>query len=142
MTRWEPVYSEDRPVFDAGGEQIGSMRELVGEVARERTWHPLTIAWWADVWRSPMKGEFVKVDVHRFFILADLVDRYWQSPSVQLATEIRLQEARFGLDSMARRSLQWEIPKAKARRRGAKPSSATHATPEPAGEDPRLHLVV
>jgi hypothetical protein len=142
MTRWEPVYSEERPVFDEGGEQIGMMRDLVGEVARERTWHPLTIAWWEDVWRSPMKGEFARVDVHRFYILADLVDRYWHGPSAQLATEIRLQEARFGLDSMSRRSLQWEIAKPKPRRR---PTTQKKATPTPdAPIDPRsvLHAVL
>jgi len=136
VTVWEQVYGE-RAVFDAVGEQVGTMRELVGEVEQPRVWHPLTITWWRDVWRSPVHGEFARVDLHRLYLLADLVDRYWRAPSIALATEIRLQEARFGLDPMARRSLQWEIPAVEPKQRGAMARQAEELSPE---LDPRRVL--
>jgi hypothetical protein len=140
ITVWEPVYRDRELVDEESGEPV-TMRETVGEAPRERTWHPMTIAWWDDLWRSPMRSELAKVDLHRFFILADLIDSYWRSPTIALATEIRLQAGRFGLDPMARRSLQWELPKPKPRKRAAKPAPKVEA---PAGPiDPRtlLHAV-
>jgi hypothetical protein len=119
-----PVRMETRtrmlPVLDEDGEQTyrgeGEERVALMETERfefERPWHQLAAAWWGDVWRSPMAAEFVRVDVHRLWILADLVDRYWWSGGRDLAaaTEIRLQERAFGLDPMSRRSLQWEVPR-------------------------------
>jgi hypothetical protein len=103
-----------KPVFRAPtAEELEAKPEL-GPVAvvewqdQEQPWHEFTLAWWAEVWRSPMASEFYRVDVHRLYIIADLVDRYWWAPAKELAAEIRLQERAFGLDPMARRSLQWE----------------------------------
>lgn len=77
---------------------------------RTRTWQTLTIAWWKDVWRSPMAPEFLQADVHGLYILADLVDRYWLMPGdTKLASEIRLQRQCFGLTPIDRRRLQWEV---------------------------------
>jgi hypothetical protein len=72
-------------------------------------WHDLTLAWWADTWASPMAEEYVAADAHGLIILAELVDRFWRSPSKDLAAEIRLQRAEFGLSPIARRRLQWEV---------------------------------
>ena len=141
ITVWDEVTAA-QPVFGEDGEPVGTMQTLVGRVQRVRTWHPLTVAWWNDVWRSPMRAEFAQVDLHRFYILADLVDSYWRSPTVQLATEIRLQEARFGLDSMARRSLQWELPKPKRRKPAAKASAPkTEGPTTPIDPRSALHAV-
>ena len=74
-------------------------------------WHPLTRAWWRDVWRSPMAAEYLEADIHGLYLLADLIDRYWKNPCTTLAGEIRQQRLAFGLTPIDRRRLQWEMGK-------------------------------
>jgi tRNA U34 5-methylaminomethyl-2-thiouridine-forming methyltransferase MnmC len=107
-------------------------------------WHPATVAWWRDVWASPMAPEYHESDVHGLYILAMLVDGFWTSPSQALAAEIRLQRQCFGLTPIDRRRLQWEIERTdeaqeKGRRRRTSPSDSTPAEP---AADPRLGLYV
>lgn len=93
-------------------------------------WHELTQAWWADVWASPMAGEYLKVDVHGLFRLAMLVNRFWMGdPSV--AAEIRLTGQRFGLSPFDRRQLQWEIARVEERERGRQPQPPTEPVADP-----------
>lgn len=77
-------------------------------------WHPLTLDWWRDLWRSPMAPEYEDSDIHGLLILAALVDQFWQDPSPKLAGEIRLQRQCFGLSPIDRRRLQWEIDRGEA----------------------------
>lgn len=81
-----------------------------GEVA---PWHPRTVEWWEDVWASPMAPEFLDADVHGLFLLAELEDAFHWSRNprekMDLAKEIRLQRAMYGLTPMDRRRLQWEV---------------------------------
>jgi len=72
-------------------------------------WHPLTRAWWHDVWHSPMASEYLQVDRHGLYRLAALVDEFWRAPTKELAAEIRLQQQCFGLTPIDRRRLQWEV---------------------------------
>lgn len=71
-----------------------------------------------------MAGEYVAADAHGLLVLADLVDRYWQAPSRELAAEIRLQRAEFGLSPIARRRLQWEVARVEDATGRRKPSRA------------------
>src|SRR5512146_2467389 len=68
-----------------------------GAKAPEIPWHRMTVAWWHDIWHSPMAEEFLRADVHALYRLAVLVDQFWASPSKELAAEIRLQQQCFGL---------------------------------------------
>lgn len=115
--------------------------ELPGE-----GWHPMTLAWWRDLWVSPMAPEYDGSDVHGLFMLAMLVDQFWTSPSTALAGEIRLQRQCFGLSPIDRRRLQWEIERTEeAQDKGRK--RRTQETAQPSSEasrpDPRsvLHSV-
>jgi hypothetical protein len=74
-----------------------------------REWDPQTREWWADIWASPMAPEFDDSDRHGLYLLAVLVDEFWQSPSQSIAAEIRLQRQCYGLTPIDRRRLQWEI---------------------------------
>jgi hypothetical protein len=56
-----------------------------------------------------MAKEFLQVDVHTLYILAELMERFWRRPSIGLANEIRQRQAAFGLTPIDRRRLQWEI---------------------------------
>ncbi len=109
-----------------------------------RVWHEMTLAWWADVWSSPMAPEYDESDRHGLFMLAVLVDEFWLSPTKDLAAEIRLQRQAFGLSPIDRRRLQWEIERGdeaseRTQKRRAKPAPA----PAEASADPRsiLHAV-
>jgi hypothetical protein len=105
---------------------------------KTRAWHALTRAWWRDVWRSPMASEYLDVDRHGLLRLAELIEQFWRGPSVQLAAEIRQQEARFGLSPIDRRRLQWEVRRAEADA-ATGPSGASGAIAA-AGDDPRTLL--
>lgn len=99
---------------------------------RDKGWHWQTESWWRDIWASPMAPEFDKSDRHGLFVLAALVDDYWNAETARdraaLAAEIRLQRQCFGLTPIDRRRLQWEIErldeaqdKGERRRAAAKP---------------------
>jgi len=103
-----------------------------------RKWHALTEAWWADIWASPMAGEYLQADLHRLYLLAELVNAFWRKPSVQLAVEIRLQGQCYGLSPLDRRRLEWEVSRVEASRRGA----GGAATRKPPAGDPRRFLQV
>ncbi len=110
-------------------------------------WHPFTVQWWYDVWSSPMAPEFEKTsDAHGLFMLAQLRDDFWSQPPekararAELATEIRMQEQRYGLSPYDRRRLQWTVEQAeeaqdRGRRRRAK--TIEHVDPS---NDPRAVL--
>lgn len=113
-------------------------------------WHAMTAAWWADVWSSPMAPEFDVSDRHGLFMVAVLVDMFWQAGSPRdrrdLAAEIRLQSQRFGLSPVDRRRLQWEIERAsdaqeKGARRRAQPPAAAKSS-KSTTTDPRSVLRV
>jgi hypothetical protein len=116
-----------------------------------RDWHVQTLAWWKDVWKSPMAPEFDESDRHGLFSLALLVDDFWSTGSArlraQIGAEIRLQGVRFGLSPIDRRRLQWEIERTEeAQERGSRRRTKPAPTPAPSGDpvaDPRevLRLV-
>ena len=103
-------------------------------------WHPMTLAWWNDLWRSPMAPEYDPSDIHGLYLLATLVNGFWENPSKDLAAEIRLQRQCFGLTPIDRRRLQWEIERTDEaqdrgrRRRSTTPKdSAAQAAGDPRG---------
>lgn len=127
----------------------------------DRPWHPMTTAWWATIWSSPMAPEYIASDVA--LGLATLcvdVDHYWRLDDLtrteldlnQLlavlrsmtakAAELRLQGQRFGTSPIDRRRLAWEVDRAEAavaatvqRRNASKPKTPpakrTRKAPDP-----------
>lgn len=75
-----------------------------------------------------MVGEYVQSDLHRLYMLADLLDLYWYG-SRGLAVEIRLQGQCFGLTPLDRRRLQWEIQKVEEGERRRKPAPLSDTKP-------------
>jgi hypothetical protein len=78
-----------------------------------REWLAATVAWWEDLWGSPMATEFDRSDMHGLLALAVLMDDFWRAEDPQLrarlAAEVRLQRQCYGLSPIDRRRLQWEI---------------------------------
>jgi len=84
-------------------------RRRAPSLPRHRDWHPMTRAWWRDIWHSPMAVEYLRADLHGLYRLAELVDRFWLEPDAKLAAEIRLQQTCFGLTPLDRMRLRWEV---------------------------------
>lgn len=96
--------------------------------------------WWNEVWRSPMAPRWLKTDVEVLYICAlirqQIVVFALEGKSVaSLASELRQQEARVGLDVLARRRLDWRIEGPKLPD-DPEQKSAAASPPEP-GQDPR-----
>lgn len=70
-------------------------------------WNDLTVKWWRDVWSSPLRDEFLRADLGAIFRLAILVDMFWKTGKLSVASEIRLLEREFGLTPLSRRRLEW-----------------------------------
>jgi len=75
-------------------------------------WTDLTRRWWRDVWSSPLRHEFLRADLGALFRLAILVDMFWKTGKLSVATEIRLLEREFGLTPLGRRRLEWTVANA------------------------------
>lgn len=110
-----------------------------------REWHPMTVAWWRDVWASPMAKEFCDVDARGLIRLACLENDYWTADSAKdrkdAATEIRLQQKDYGLTPYDRRRLEWTIESAEeAQERGRSRRSRASVPQPPVGDDPRAAL--
>lgn len=108
-------------------------------------WHEMTLAWWADIWKSPMAPEYDDSDRHGLFLLAVLVNDYWAAETLtvrqSMASEIRLQRQCFGLTPMDRRRLQWEIERTdEAQDKGAKRRASAPTEKPSAAADPRAAL--
>ena len=56
-----------------------------------------------------MASEFLKVDSNSLLMLAVLINKFWEEPSKNLASEIRLQQQAFGLTPLDRRRLEWQV---------------------------------
>jgi hypothetical protein len=108
---------------------------------RPTPWHPMTEAWWAGIWGSPMAPEYDTSDTNELYLLAVLVDEFWREPSKELASEIRLQRQCFGLTPIDRRRLQWEIDRGEeAEERAAKRKAAAKPRAASTRKDPRKML--
>ncbi|WP_237755002.1 hypothetical protein [Nocardia nova] len=109
---------------------------------RDGGWHAQTVAWWDDMWASPMAGEYIDADKHALYMLAVLIDDFWLEPSQKLAAEIRLQRAAFGLTPYDRRRLEWTIETTEeAKERGDRRRQNAGVQQPPEAADPRLALV-
>lgn len=72
-------------------------------------WHPLTVAWWQDVWTSPMAKQFLSADKHSLYRLLLMVQEFWRRPNVELSKDIDKAQQAFGLTPLDRRRLEWVI---------------------------------
>lgn len=136
----------------APGVTVPELPVRLGDEGAPVDWHPRTTAWWTRVWASPMAAEWLDADVPGLELVAELWDDFYKSTSpslrVKVSAELRLQERRFGLAPMDRRSLQWEVERAEdardrgSRRRWAADADADALTDPPtAPADARLALV-
>lgn len=110
--------------------------------ARFIPWHPLTIAWWADVWNlaaNPFCVKYLPVHLHGLRDIARLREFWNMTGDIEYLKEIRLQEPNFGLTPRGQLGLQWSVkaPKAHA---GPSAASTTPQGERPQRNDPRKVL--
>lgn len=111
-------------------------------------WHPQTVAWWNDVWTSPMVSAWDDSDVHNVTVVALLYNDIWTASTPkerkEALAEFRQQRADLGLAPLARSRLQWTIETADAAKASGdrRRQAANKGTPAPAptGTDPRHTL--
>lgn len=97
---------------------------------------PQVHRWWRVVWRSPMAPRWLEADVEVLYLIATLRNKFVGDPTPTLAAEIRQQEARLGLDVMARRRADWRIENSRVEKE--EPAAAVELPEEI--EDPRALL--
>lgn len=97
------------PVLGPVGEEKAARAapELPKRAAEAVPWHPETVAYWSQVWSSPEALQWGPADLGQIVVMFKVLDAF-NYGDLSKAAEIRLQAARFGLDVMARRRLQWE----------------------------------
>jgi hypothetical protein len=132
-----------------------SARNRVPELPKKPGgWHAMTKDWWSSVWRSPMASEYLGPDVRGgLYMLAYLHEGYWQTLALagydaavvagrlkELASEIRLQEVRFGLSPLDRRRLQWEVEKGEEAAEKTRTRRQAKRAPQRPVKDPRSVL--
>lgn len=123
--------------LSSGGKVIAPPLPDLGEDedGHPKQWRPATLAWWADLWASPMAAEYHDSDKHALFILATLVDQFWTNPDSKLASEIRLQRQAFGLTPYDRRRLEWTIETAEESKDRGSARRQRQSAPQPRSED-------
>lgn len=91
-----------------------------------KEWDHRTRAYWRAIWHSPMAAEYLEADVHGLFMLAEMVEAFYQAPSAALLDSISRQRQCFGLTPLDRRRLQWEVERVEAvtqKKKGSAPPS-------------------
>lgn len=101
----------------------------------------MAVAWWDNVWSSPMHYEYLIADAAAVFRMLLLTDKFW-SPDVtitqrnNLSNSLRQLEIEFGLTPLSRRRLEWSVAQseeAKARQEQRRASKAVVVGPDPRG---------
>lgn len=108
-------------------------------------WHPMVVEWWESVWRSPMASEYVGPDIKGgLYMLADLHQLRWTVRDgmalKDIASEIRLQEVRFGLSPIDRQRLRWTIEQGEGAAERTEARRERKAPPTKPVKDPRAVL--
>jgi hypothetical protein len=93
---------------------VPPLPEVYNEKGEEVMWTSHAVRYWQTIWSSPMAPEYHKSDIEGLYRLVALVNAFWRKPSMALNGEIRLYEAQFGLNPLARRRLEWTIEGAEA----------------------------
>jgi hypothetical protein len=83
----------------------------MGDLPDGSAWHHLAAETWAEWFASEMSTKWLRVDWIGLRILLVLHDTFWKTGDLEVAKEIRLQRAQFGLTPQDRGRLQWEIAK-------------------------------
>lgn len=80
----------------------------------EPEWSPVVVAWWEDIWTSPMSSEFVDSDIHGLYVACVYLHESL-NPFYKLSERLKSSQAwenaikNYGLTPTARESLRWQV---------------------------------
>ena len=138
----------DIPPMPPAGHYVPSPFPESSEHYVEPFWYPAVVAWWNDIWSSPMSSEFSDSDMHGLYmgckqLQESLNPRNKATEQAAFMTKFEQTSRNFGLNPMARRSLQWEIDRGdEANDRTDKRRQAKQQTkPATPAFDPRKSVV-
>lgn len=110
-------------------------------------WNPAVVRWWNDIWSSPMSAEFSDSDIHGLYLGCmyfheQLNPLAKPTARASFATKFEQVVRNYGLNPMARRSLQWEIDRGDeaATRTDKRRQAQSQLTPKVPASDPRKNL--
>lgn len=106
------------------------------EWTKSGAWVKPVIAWWRDVWHSPMAPEFAESDQHGLFMAAMYLQESlnpFNDPTERLKLAQSWERAlkAFGLTPNARENLKWSISQAEQAEHRTKDLSAKRQTAKP-----------
>lgn len=126
---------------DARAKEIPEM-----PVMGRMVYHPMTVAWWNDVWTDPVSSEYTAAHKHGLYRMIRAIDRFWKLSAsnpqmIKVMAEIRQQEREYGLNPRALRGLQVEVERGEeaVERTTQRKARRTAPTTKPA-DDPRALL--
>lgn len=121
----------------AAGKRKGRRPKLPARGKGRGRWNPRVVAWWNDVWDSPMAAEYLTVHRHGLEALAELRQLLYAEDDprrvVAIHAELRQSQRDYGLTPMDLRRLQWEI----RRQVDADDAAQGDAEPKPPPRPPR-----
>jgi len=121
-------------------ERVAKAPSLTKDILGVELIRPQVHRWWRVVWRSPMAPRWLEADVEVLYLIATLRNKFVGDPTPTLASEIRQQEARLGLDVMSRRRADWRIEN--SRTEPVSPAQDVAQPVEVEADDPRQLLRV
>jgi hypothetical protein len=133
-----PKHYEEKPFKRKGAD--GIVKSGVETV--ETPWHPMAVAWWNDIWPSPMAKQWHSSDIHGLYALLYLYDMFFRNPNEKTHGEIRLARMPYGLTPLDRRRLEWTLANTKSAENKANKAAPPPAAPASSSDGADLRLVV
>jgi hypothetical protein len=134
-----------RAELDGDGVEVPPMPkhyETVDGKTVETPWHPMAIAWWNDIWPSPMAQQWHSSDIHGLYAVLYLYDSFFRNPNVKDHAEIRLARQPYGLTPLDRRRLEWTLANTKITESRANSRQEPAAPPATTSDGVDLRLIV
>jgi hypothetical protein len=101
-------------------------------------WHMQVVMWWAIWGNSELSADFTSLEWQYLIETARILQEFWDSGDMRVASELRLRAAKFGVTPEDRARLRIQVVTAqeaeeKAEARGNTPSSRQRYQPPQAG---------
>lgn len=122
-------------------EELDTSRVPDMGVPEGEDWHPMTTAWWTDVWTSPMASQFLDADRHTLYRLLLIVQEFWMRPNMELSKEIDKAQQPFGLTPLDRRRLEWIVDNVPPPTKKLSADAPANVVPITSTADPRRSLL-
>lgn len=98
-----PTSKPELPTFTISVGQDGSV------TTQEFHWPEATVNWWSMLDAHPLVDEFTDLDWSYLLDTARIHAAFWMGARMDLASELRLREAKYGFTPEDRLKLRWQV---------------------------------